>query len=166
MDQSFITTPRSPAAAHVGRVLTWLAGIICYGFLLAVIVSITHQIVVPPRAQRIILLRSIPLPDGLKARGAPDSLEPGTAQFFDQFGFQAIDPTTHLLFIAHTGPIPQNYEDVDHTFSADNPADLARDGNVLVFDLQKQKLVGRVPIPPGDRAGGGPRSAQSVCIRF
>src|SRR2546422_4950638 len=148
MDKSFITTPRSPAV-HVGSVLTWLAWIVCYGFLLAVIVSITHQIVVPPRAQRIILQRGIPLPEGLKATGAPDSLEPGTSQFFDQFGFQAIDPTTHLLFIAHTGPIPYNYQDVDHTFHADNPADLARDGNVLVFDLQKQKLVGRMPIPRG-----------------
>ncbi len=147
MDQRFITTLRSPAAARVGRVFTWLAWIVCFGFLLAVIVSITHQIVVPPRAQRVILLHSIPLPEGLKARGAPDSLEPGTAQFFDQFGFQAIDPTTHLLFIAHTGPIPNNYQDVDHTFSENNPADIARDGNVLVFDLQQQKLVGRVPIP-------------------
>jgi hypothetical protein len=148
MDQSFITTPRSPAA-RVGRAFIWLAWIVCYGFLLAVIVSITHQIVVPPHAQRIILLRGIPLPEGLKTRGAPDSLEPGTSQFFDQFGFQAIDPTTHLLFIAHTGPIPYNYQDVDHTFHFDDPADLARDGNVLVFDLQKQKLVGRMPIPRG-----------------
>src|SRR5258708_21965987 len=147
MDQHVITTPRSPAAAHVGSVLTWLAGMVCYGFLLAVIVSVTHQIVVPPRAQRIILLSGIPLPEGLKARGAPDSLEPGPAQFFDAFGFQAIDPTTHLLFIAHTGPIPNNYQDVDHTFSADNPAYIARDGHVLVFDLQKQQLVGRIPIP-------------------
>jgi hypothetical protein len=147
MAQRFITTLHSPAAARVGKAFTWLAWIVCYGFLLAVIVSITHQIVVPPRAQRVILLRSIPLPEGLKARGAPDSIEPGTAQFFDQFGFQAIDPTTHLLFIAHTGPIPQNYQDVDRTFSADNPADLARDGNVLVFDLQQQKLVARIPIP-------------------
>ncbi len=147
MGQRFITTPRSSAVAHVGRVFTWLAWIVSYGFLLSVLVLITHQIVVPPRAQRIVLLRGIPLPEGLKASGAPDSLEPGTAQFFDQFGFQAIDPTTHLLFIAHTGPIPNNYEDVDHTFHADNPADLARDGHVLVFDLQKQQLVGRVPIP-------------------
>src|SRR5207248_10224919 len=126
MDQHVITTPRSPATVHIGSVLSWLAGIICYGFLLAVIVSVTHQIVVHPRAQRIILLRGIPLPEGLKARGAPDSLEPGISHFFDQFGFQGIDPTTHLLFIAHTGPIPNNYEDVDHTFHADNPADLTR----------------------------------------
>src|SRR6266487_877658 len=150
MDQRLISTPRSPAAARVvGRAFTWLAWIVCYGFLLAVLMSVTHQIVVHPRAQRIILLRGIPLPEGLKARGAPDSLAPGTAQFFDQFGFQGIDPTTHLLFIAHAGPIPQNYDDVDHTFHSDNPADIARDGHVLVFDLQQQKLVGRVPIPRG-----------------
>jgi hypothetical protein len=146
MDQSIITTARKPAA-HMGRAFIWLAWIVCYGFLLAVLVSVTHQIVVHPRAQRIILLGGIPLPEGLKARGAPDSLEPGVSQFFDQFGFEGIDPTTHLLFIAHTGPIPNNYEDVDHTFSANNPADIARDGQVLVFDLQKQQLVGRVPIP-------------------
>jgi hypothetical protein len=148
MDQSLITTPRLPRA-HVGRAFIWLAWIVCYGFLLAVLVSVTHQIVVHPRAQRIILLRGIPLPEGLKARGAPDSLEPGVSQFFDQFGFQGIDPTTHLLFITHTGPIPNNYEDVDHTFHVDNPADIARDGQVLVFDLLKQKLVRRVPIPRG-----------------
>src|SRR5216683_8422666 len=116
MDQRVLTTPRSPVA-HPGRAFTWLAWIVCYGFLLAVLVSVTHQIVVHPRAQRIILLSGIPLPEGLKARGAPDSLAPGTAQFFDAFGFQAIDPTTHLLFIAHSGPIPNNYQDVDHTFS-------------------------------------------------
>lgn len=148
MDQHVLRTPRLPVA-HLGRAFTWLAWIVCYGFLLAVFVSVIHQIVVPPQAQRIVLLRALPLPEGLKSRGAPDSLEPGTSQFFDQFGFQAIDPTTHLLFIAHTGPIPNNYEDVDHTFSADNPADIARDGHVLVFDLQKQQLVGRVPIPRG-----------------
>lgn len=146
MDQRLLTPPRSPAV-HVGRAFIWLSWIVCYGFLFSVIGSVTHQIVVHPRAQRIILLRTIPLPAGLKAVGAPDSLEPGVAQFFDQFGQQDIDPTTHLLFIAHTGPIPNNYDDVDHTFHSDNPADIARDGNVLVYNLQKQKLVGRVPVP-------------------
>jgi hypothetical protein len=147
MDQSFITTPRSPAAARVGRVLTWLSGIVCYGFLLTVIALIARQIIVPPPAHHVLLVHTIPLPEGLKDKGPPDSLEPGQTQFFDAFGFQAIDPTTHLLFIAHTGPVPNNLQYVDHTFHADDPADVARDGNVLVFDLQKQQLVGRLPIP-------------------
>ena len=84
MDQRFITTLRSPAAARMGRAFTWLAWIVCYGFLLAVIVSITHQIVVPPRAQRVILLRGIPLPEGLKARGAPDSLDDGAVGIVEE----------------------------------------------------------------------------------
>jgi hypothetical protein len=146
MDQSVITTPRSPTV-RVGRVLTWLAGIVCCVFLLSVIVLIAFQIINPPPAQRILLLGSIPLPEGLKAKGAPDSLAPGQSQDFDGFDFQAIDPTTHLLFIAHTGPIPYPYSFEDPTFHWDNPADIARDGNIAVFDLQQQKLVGRVPIP-------------------
>lgn len=146
MDQSLITTPRSPAV-RVGRVLTWLAGFVCYGLLLSVIVSITHQIIVPPPAHRVILVRTIPLPEGLKDEGAQDSLEPGQAQDFDNFGSEAIDPTTHLLFIAHTGPVPFNHSFEDDTFHFDDPADIARDGNILVFDLRKQQLVGRVPIP-------------------
>jgi hypothetical protein len=147
MDQRFITTPRSPAAARVGSLLTWLSGMVCYGFLLSVLVLIARQILVSPPAHRILLVRTVPLPEGLKAKGAPDSLAPGQTQFFDFFGFQAIDPTTHLLFMAHTGPVPNNLQFVDHTFHANDPADLARDGNILVFDLQKQQLVGRVPIP-------------------
>jgi len=146
MDQRLLTPPR-PSTVRVGRAFIWLSWIICYGFLFSVMGSVTHQIVVHPRAQRIILLRTIPLPDGFQTSGSPDSLEPGVTQFFDQFGFQSIDPATHLLFIAHTGPTPYDYQEVDHTFHADDPTDIARDGNVLVFDLQKQKLVARVPIP-------------------
>src|SRR6266581_8972460 len=143
MDQRFITTPRSPAA-RVGSVLTWLSGIVCYGFLLSMVVLIARQIIVPPPAHRVILVRTIPLPEGLKDKGAPDTLEPGEAQDFDNFAFQAIDPTTHLLFIAHSGPVPFNYSMEDDTFHFDDPADIARDGNILVFDLRKQQLVGRV----------------------
>ncbi len=78
MDQSFITTPRSPVV-HVGRVLTWLSVVVCYGFLLSVIVLIARQILVPPPAHRILLVHTIPLPEGLKDKGAPDSLAPAAA---------------------------------------------------------------------------------------
>ena len=80
MTQRLITTPHSPAV-RVRRVLTWLAGIVCYGLLLAVIVLIARQIIVPPPAHRILLVRTLPLPEGLKAKGAPDWLEPGQSQF-------------------------------------------------------------------------------------
>src|SRR5215470_17267697 len=146
MYQSVMTTPHSPTV-HAARVLTWRAGMVCCGLLLSVLGLIARPILVGPPAHRVILVRTIPLPEGLKDKGAPDSLEPGISQDFDNFGEQAIDPSTHLLFIAHSGPIPFNYSFEDDTFHFDDPADIARDGNILVFDLQKQQLVGRVPIP-------------------
>lgn len=146
MNQRVLIPSRSPAV-HLGRAFIWLAWIVCAGFLLSVIVLITRQIVVPPPAPRIILVRNIPLPEGLKARGAPDSLAPGASQFFDGFDFQSIDPATRLLFIAHTGPVPDDQALYDHSFHLDNPADIARDGNILVFDLRTQQIVGRLPIP-------------------
>jgi DNA-binding beta-propeller fold protein YncE len=131
----------------VRRGLAWISGIACFGLLFSVIVLIAHQIVAPPPAPRIILLRNIPLPGGLKAKGAPDSLTPTTSQFFDGFDFQSIDSNTHLLFIAHTGPVPDDQALYDHSFHLDDPADIARDGNILVFDLRTQQVVGRLPIP-------------------
>src|SRR5438270_1875104 len=70
MDQSILTSPPRTPAARVRSVFSWLAGIVCFGFLLSVIVLIAHQIIVPPPAPRVILLRNIPLPEGLKTQGA------------------------------------------------------------------------------------------------
>src|SRR5947209_5915965 len=147
MDQSFTTSPLRPPVSGVRRVFTWLSGIVCFGLLLSVLGLIAHQMIVPPPAPRVILLRNIPLPDGLKAKGAPDSLAPGTTQLFDCFDFQSIDSNTHLLFMAHTGPVPDDLALYHHSFHLDDPADIARDGNILVFDLQTQQIVGRLPIP-------------------
>src|SRR5882724_8189949 len=104
MDQSILTSPPHTRAAGVRSIFAWILGIVCFGFLLSVMVLIAHRMPVPPPAPRVILRRNIPLPEGLKTKGAPDSLAPVTSQFFDGFDFQSIDSTTHLLFIAHTGP--------------------------------------------------------------
>src|SRR5438309_6474415 len=143
MDQSLPTSPPHTPATRVRSVFTWLTGIACFGFLLSVIVLIAHQMIVPPPAPRVILLRNIPLPEGLKTKGTPDSLAPATSQFFDGFDFQSIDFNTHLLFIAHTGPVPDDQALYDHSFPADNPADITRDGNILVFALPTQQIVRR-----------------------
>src|SRR6266705_700298 len=74
MDQSLLTSPPRTPAARVRSVFAWLSGIACFGFLLSVIVLIAYQMIVPPPAPRVILLRNIPLPEGLKTKGAPDSL--------------------------------------------------------------------------------------------
>jgi DNA-binding beta-propeller fold protein YncE len=147
MDQSLLPSQPRTQGARVRSVFAWSSVIVCAGFLFLVIVLIAHQMLVPPPAPRVILLRNIPLPEGLKTRGAPDTLAPATSQFFDGFDFQSIDSNTHLLFIAHTGPVPDDQALYDHRFHLDDPADIARDGNILVFDLRTQHLVGRLPIP-------------------
>src|SRR5258705_4872573 len=78
MDQSILTSPPRTAAARVGTVFAWLAGIVCFGFLLSILVLIARQMIVPPPAPRIILMRNIPLPEGLKTKVAPDSLASAT----------------------------------------------------------------------------------------
>src|SRR5690348_9985058 len=147
MDQGILTSPLRTPAAGGRRVFAWLSGIVCFGFLLLVIGLIARQMIVPPSAPRVILMRNIPLPEGLKSKGVQDSLAPATSQFFDGFDFQSIDSNTHLLFIAHTGPVPDDQALYDHSFHLDDPADIARDGNILVFDLRTQHIVGRLPIP-------------------
>src|SRR5215470_11568091 len=142
MDQSILASPPRTPAAGWRSIFAWLSGIVCFGFLLLATVLIAHQMIVPPPAPRVILLRNIPLPEGLKTKGAPDSLAPATSQFFDGFDFQSIDSNTHLLFIAHTGPVPDDQALYDHSFQLVNPADIASDGNILVFILQKHKIGG------------------------
>ena len=66
MGQPSISTPRLPAA-RVGSVFTWLAGIVSCVFLLSVLALIARQIIVPPPAQRIILVGAIPLPESQRS---------------------------------------------------------------------------------------------------
>jgi hypothetical protein len=67
------------------------------------------------------------------------------AVLFDHFDFQALDPNTHLLFIAHTGPNPAKEQQANRGF---NPAtDAKTDGNIIVFDTQRSKVVRLLNIP-------------------
>src|SRR6266581_3162203 len=133
MDQSIlISPPRTPAAG--GRsVFAWLSGIVCFGFLLMVTVLIAHQMIVPPPAPRIILLHNIPLPEGLKAKGAPDTLAPATSQFFDGFDFQSIVGRLPIPQVAGLVVAP----DLHKVFAAD-----AEENKVCSFDEPSTPLQG------------------------
>ncbi len=69
MDKGILTSPPHTPAAGGRSAFTWLSGKVCFGLLLLVIGLIAHQMIVPPPAPRIILLRNITLPEGLKAKG-------------------------------------------------------------------------------------------------
>src|SRR5947209_12971085 len=135
------TAIETPSRGGTGRIFTWIAGIASFGLLAYVLAMIAYQMFVPPPAHRLLLVQDIPLPSGLGTASTQHSLAPGVQLNFDGFDFQAIDQPTHLLFIAHTGPSP------DLMTLAHTKFDPRFDGNVVVFDLQQAKVVGRINVP-------------------
>ena len=134
------TTPQKPGTG--GRILFWVSAIVSFGLLGYLIVVVAHQMLVPPPAQRLVIVQDIPLPSGLANNAQQaSSLSPGTELQFDGFDFQAYDAATHRLFIAHTGPNPD-----DMTLNR-IPFNPKFDGNIVVFDTLHEKVIGRIPAP-------------------
>ena len=136
------TSPDSKGSG-VGRVFILLIGIASFGVLAYLLVEVAYQFVVPPPAHRLLFVQDIPLPSGLgpTSRGQKNPLAPGVALDFDGFDFQAYDPPTHRLFVAHTGPNP------DLMTLAHTKFDPQYDGHIIVFDTQQDKIIARVNIP-------------------
>ncbi len=139
---------------RTGKILPLLIGIVCFGFLTYILVETAIQIVIPPPALRLVLVQDIPVPSALPTKFLPfvkhvpqkeDPLAPGVSVRFDHFDFQALDPLTGLLFIAHTGPSPDKFALINPTFIADKNSQV--DGHVIVFDTRQNKVVGRVNVP-------------------
>ncbi len=130
-------------AIRPGTLAKWIAGILSVALLLYVLGGIAHQMIVAPPALRLLLVHDVPLPSGLgtTSAGTHDPLAPGVTVPFDRFDFQAYDPQTHLLFIAHTGP---NTLRLDQAHIKYDPA---TDGHIVVFDTLRQQVVGRVNVP-------------------
>ncbi len=136
------------------RAFFLLIGIVCFSVLAYLLVATTIQVVKPPPARRLTLVRDIPVPSVLPnkflpfVKNAPQKFEPlapGVAVRFDHFDFQTLDSVTGLLFIAHSGPVPDKFALINHAFDANKDSQV--DGHVLVFDTHQNKLVGRVEIP-------------------
>src|SRR5579859_3078403 len=117
MSQAAIAEPPT-RKSHVRTIASWGIGILSFGLLLAITSQLAMQFFAAPTPQKIQLVQDIPLPGVFPAQfvpfaktasqppDPPDPLAPGVAIRFDHFDFQTIDPRTHLLFIAHTGPAP------------------------------------------------------------
>src|ERR1051326_6648961 len=104
--------PKPPAQekrSTTSRVFMGIAGILSFSLVGYLILVVAHQLLLAPQAQRLIVVQDIPLPGGL-AQNAQEaaSLAPGVELQFDGFDFQAYDAATHRLFIAHTGPNPDD----------------------------------------------------------
>src|SRR5437764_1081932 len=129
------------------RIFTWFMWVVCLSIVLTILASLAIQYVVPSPPSRMVLIRDIPLPgslpDDYRTRTRP--LAPGVSVRFDHFDFQALDPKTHLLFIAHSGPKPAREQLINRSF---NPAtDAKKDGNIIVFDTRRSKVVRLLNLP-------------------
>lgn len=142
MSAQMQTAPQPQQTSLKGRVFTWFLGFLSFGLLAYMILAITHQLIVPPPSQRLVIVQDIPLPSGLGSGGS-NPLAPGVQEDFDGFDFQAYDAATHRLFINHIGPNPDDLN-LNHI-----PFDPKFDGHIIVFDTVQDKLVGRIPVPQG-----------------
>src|SRR5579872_226531 len=136
------------------KALILLVGFVCFGLLLLILVQFAVQIFATRPASRFIFVKDIPLPTALPTKFVPNArdfprqtspLTPGVTVPFDSFDFQALDPQTNLLFVAHTGPAPDGYNLVDRAFDPDKDSQV--DGYIAVIDPTRNVLVGRVNIP-------------------
>src|SRR5438477_3501404 len=144
MAQQSITESR-PRRSWVGRIGWGLLVLVSFALLLFLIVSEVIRFSTPGQLHRLQILQDIPLPDALPDahRTSQNPFAAGQAQRFDHFDFQSFDPTTHLLFIVHTGPNPDKEAAILH-----NPNfDAGTDGNIVVFNTQLNKVVGLIDVP-------------------
>jgi DNA-binding beta-propeller fold protein YncE len=146
--------PSHPSNGTRRKIAVWSGSIICLGSLVLLLLLILIQIVNPPPVQRLVIEHDFPLPSSLPNKYIPDlrttvknagPLTAGVAVRFDHFDFQALDPRTKLLFIAHSGPGTDIAATFGTGFDADKNANV--DGNVVVFDTQQKKLIKRFDIP-------------------
>ena len=77
-----VQTKAPPQARRfgLGRALTVIAGIVCFGLLGYLLLQIVTQFVVPPPARRLILVQDVPLPSGLPTPAQEKLLVPNAAQ--------------------------------------------------------------------------------------
>src|SRR2546425_4850091 len=142
-----VASPTSAPPQRLGasRVAWWSMWVFSTGLLVFLIISLVIRFTTPIPLYRLRIVQDIPLPSVLAYVGNQNpSAAPGLAVRFDHFDFQALDPQTHLLFINHSGPAPEKLMSVDPNFK---DADVAHDGNVIVFDTVQHKVVKLLDIP-------------------
>ena len=145
---SGLHTPSPSKGFHKRKIILWVVAVVCLGGLVfSLIVSMGIQFTSAKLPPLLVLEKDIPLPGAFpdNYRTSQHPFAPGLAVLFDHFDFQALDPQTHLLFIAHSGPAPDREQQVNPNFNPDT--DAKTDGNIVVFDTKQYKVVGLLNIP-------------------
>lgn len=148
MTQQSATTAR-PTVWNAPKLLSWLMRAASLGLLASVLVLVAYRIATPSPPHRLLLIGDVPLPGAL---GNPhlehDPLAPGVGVVSDHFDFQALDPLTHQLFVAHYGVNSDKLSFIprDQLPPGAKP-DPQYDGNIVVFDTLRNQVVARIDVP-------------------
>jgi DNA-binding beta-propeller fold protein YncE len=121
------------------KIFTWLLGIVCFGSLIFMLVAMAIHFANPTTVPRLQLEQGVPLPGVLADRNRQlldESLH------FDRFDFQAFDPTTGLLFIAHPGPSAKKLQILQNIHGI--PAGTHLQTSIAVFDTRNNQFVGSI----------------------
>src|SRR5258708_2467532 len=143
--QSMASSP--PQRLRVGRITWWLLVLVSFSLLLFLIVSEVIRFSTPIPLHRLEIEQELPLPDALPDphRTSQNPFAAGQAERFDRFDFQSFDPNTHLLFTVHSAPNPGKEAAILHNPEFNDQTD----GNIIVFNVQLNKVVGLVNVPQG-----------------
>ena len=139
MAEKSVTASR-PRRFGIGRILTWLLAVACFGVVALLVLRIAMQFVVPAPLSRLQLLQEVQLPGiAISQNGQPLS----QSIHNDRFDFQALDPQTGLLFSAHDGPSANK---LPFTL-AELPAGTVIRPSIVVFDTRQNKYVASINGP-------------------
>lgn len=148
MTQQSITVER-PAARSARPVLTGLLWIVSVALLLGLLVQVAYQLLSPLPAHRLLIVKDIPLPGAFGGPQAEQNpLAPGVSVVSEHFDFQALDPVTHQLFIAHYGVNPDKLSLMPSVLLPRGATKDPRwDGNIVVFDTLRNQVAARIDVP-------------------
>src|SRR5947208_1573669 len=123
----------------------WIVGFLSIGLVVVVLVGLfiglaTSNISVPKAVATLHLIKDVSLPS---AAIPPAGHAPIQSLAVDGFDFQAIDPRTGLLFIAHAGPSANKQALIRKQL----PPGTRFQSQLVVFDTKKQAVVSDMVIP-------------------
>ncbi|HLG61893.1 MAG TPA: YncE family protein [Ktedonosporobacter sp.] len=127
-------------AFSMSRICLWLVRTISFGGVGLLIVGIAIQFVTPGAPRHLQLVQDVALPTIVippAGQRLPQAIRS------DRFDFQALDPQTGLLFIAHPGPSAAKLAILQELL----PANTQFKTTVVVFNTRTNQYVGSLAIP-------------------
>ncbi|MBV9231308.1 MAG: YncE family protein [Chloroflexi bacterium] len=141
MAERSIEAAQPQGRGAISKILVRLIGLVSFGLLGFLIIGMIVRFTTPVPVQRLALVEDVPLP-GIVV--APPGQPPILTVRSDRFDFQALDPQTGLLFIAHPGPTAAK---ATVLLQEQLPAGTQIKPTIVVFNTRTNQYVGSLDVP-------------------